>query len=104
MGADSRARPRSLRARAYSLFSDSSLIAANQISSELGLALKARERIDLKKDLLILGPYFVTLYLEKDNSVKDILLFSKTSFDWSNFLHTHHLKCYRFTTVPFSPS
>ena len=48
VGADSRARPSSLRARANSLFSDSSLTAASQISSELGLALNANDKIDLK--------------------------------------------------------
>lgn len=48
VGALSLALANSLRALAYSWFSDSSLTAANQISSELGLALKARDKIDLE--------------------------------------------------------
>merc|ERR1719445_45031 len=47
VGAFSLALARSLLALVNSLFSDSSLIAASQISSELGLAWKARERMDL---------------------------------------------------------
>jgi len=45
VGALARARCNSLRARSYSLFSDSSLTAANQMSSLLGFALNANARI-----------------------------------------------------------
>ena len=46
VGALERALESSLRARSYSLFSDSSFTAASQISSELGLAWNAIERMD----------------------------------------------------------
>ena len=47
MGADALALDSSRLALSYSLFSLSSLTAANQISSELGLAWNASERIPL---------------------------------------------------------
>ena len=46
VGALERALESSFRARSYSLFSDSSLTAASQISSEFGFAWKAIERIE----------------------------------------------------------
>lgn len=47
VGAEARALDRSRLARSYSLFSLSSFTAASQISSELGFAWKARDRIPL---------------------------------------------------------
>ena len=49
VGADSLALPSSFLALENSLFSDSNFTAANQISSELGLALNASDKIDLKQ-------------------------------------------------------